>query len=554
MLTQLSVKNHALVEQLDIDFEAGLTAITGETGAGKSILLSALGLTLGDRADFDQVRTGADRADIHARFNIEKLTSAKHFLKEQMLDADGECLLRRVINSNGTSKAWINGQPVTLAVLREFAELLISIHSQHEHQCLLKPEYQLDTLDAYGDLEALAVETSRCFQQWHGKNAELKQLKSGLDEQIQRRELLEYQVSELSDLALQEGEFESLEQEQKQLANAEHILKTLFQASNVLSEDDSYNALSAVRHTLQLVQSIDLTNKDLDECLDLLETGLTQLEESRDSLRRLSDSIELNPERLAEVEERISAAFELARKHRCEPDELPAHAETLAHELEQLSGLDDNLQSLEQVVATLEKNFLEKAEQLSKKRQQAALDLASSVKKHFSELNMEGAELLVQLNSIQPSARGLEKCEFLIRTNPGQTHKPLGKIASGGELSRVSLAIQVVTAQTSETPTLVFDEVDVGIGGATANVVGRKLRELSGNAQVVCVTHLAQVASNAHHQLNVVKQADQDSTQTRIFLLDDDSRTKEIARMLSGDTDSEHSLKHAEELLSATRA
>jgi len=554
LLTQLSVKNHALVERLEIDFLAGLTAITGETGAGKSILLSALGLTLGDRADFDQVRAGADRAEIHACFDISNLSGAQKFLEEQILDADGECLLRRVVNSSGTSKAWINGQPVTLTVLRNLAELLISIHSQHEHQCLLKPDYQLNTLDAFGHLETLTEATANCYYVWNGRATALRELKEGLDEQIQRRELLSYQVQELCELALQEDEFEELEQEQRQLANAEQILKTLFQANNVLGEDDQFNVLSALRQTLQLAQSVELLNKDFDESLDLLDSSLTQLEEARDSLRRASDSVELNPERLIEVEERISAAFELSRKHRCEPAELPLRTEQLTTELDQLSSLDANLESLELEVAVLEKGYLETAEQLSTGRKKAAVELGNLVKKHFSELNMDGAELQIKLNQTAHSAQGLEKCEFLIRTNPGQEHKPLARIASGGELSRVSLAIQVVTAQTSETPTLVFDEVDVGIGGATANVVGRKLRELSGNAQVICVTHLAQVASNAHNQLNVVKQAEVNSTQTQIFPLDEASRRTEIARMLSGDTSSEHSLKHAEELLSAARA
>ncbi len=433
MLTQLSVKNHALVERLEIDFHAGLTAITGETGAGKSILLSALGLTLGDRADFDQVRAGADRAEIHASFDISKLSGAKAFLEDQMLEADGECLLRRVINTSGTSKAWINGQPVTLTILKDLAELLISIHSQHEHQCLLKPDYQRDILDAFGHLEQLVASTATSYHLWHKKAAALRELKEGLDEQMQRRELLGYQVQELSDLALQTGEFADLEQEQKQLANAEQILKTLYQANNVLSEEDDFNALNAVRQTLQLAQSVDIANKDFDECLELLDSSLTQLEEARDSLRRVSDSVELNPERLLEVEERISAAFELARKHRCEPSELPGLADNLTSELDQLSGLDANLESLEEEVAALEKEYLDKANQLSSGRKKAASELAAAVKSHFSELNMEGAELNIQLNTTAPSVQGLEKCEFLIRTNPGQEHKPLARIASGGE-------------------------------------------------------------------------------------------------------------------------
>lgn len=553
MLTQLSVRNHTLVESLDIEFESGLSAITGETGAGKSILLNALGLTLGDRADFDQVRHGAKRAEIHASFDIHKLTGAKQLLEEHELDDDGECILRRVINANGSSKAWINGQPVTLSVLRELAEQLISIHSQHEHQSLLRTDTQQELLDNYAGNQSFANQTSEAYKQWKDKARELADIEENTEQHLQRKELLEFQVAELDSLGLEKGEFESLEQEQKQLANAEEIQRALFQASAILSEDESFNTLNALRQVSSLVQSIDIESEHLNESNQLLESAASQLEEARDSLRRASDQVQMDPERLSEVDARLSAAFELARKHRCEPNQLVEIHDELQEQLASLGQLDSGLGALREGVETLERNYRALANELSQLRATAADQLGKDVQAHFNELNMQGAELLIDLQPIEPSAKGLEQCQFLIRTNPGQSHKPLARIASGGELSRVSLAIQVVTASSSHSPTLVFDEVDVGIGGATATVVGEKLRALGQHAQVICVTHLAQVASQAHHHLSVAKISNERSTHTEITAIDQNNRRAEIARMLSGDTESEHSLKHAEELLASAQ-
>lgn len=554
MLTQLSVRNHTLVESLDIEFNSRLSAITGETGAGKSILLNALGLTLGDRADFDQVRSGAKRAEINASFDISSLESAKKFLEEQALDDDGECILRRVINANGSSKAWINGQPVTLSILRELAEQLISIHSQHEHQALLRTETQQELLDSYAKAKDIVTKTSQAYHSWSSKVLQLADLESNMEQYLQRKELLKFQYEELSSLNLSEGEFASLEQEQKQLANAEQIQRTLYQASSILSEDDSFNVLSGIRQITQLTQAIDIDNKNLAESNQLLIDGLSQLEEARESLRRTSDQIQMDPERLTEVDARLSAAFDLARKHRCEPDQLPSITANMQQEIDQLGDLDSGLDSLKSEITTLESSYKALAAKLGKLRIKAAKQLGSEVQAHFNELNMEGAELKIELEQIKPSAKGLEQCSFLIRTNPGQSHKPLARIASGGELSRVSLAIQVVTASCSHSPTLVFDEVDVGIGGATATVVGQKLRSLGKHAQVICVTHLAQVASQAHHHLSVSKTSTDTETRTDIKPIEQNDRRAEIARMLSGNTESEHSLKHAEELLSIAQS
>ena len=553
MLTQLSVRNHTLVESLDIEFDSGLSAITGETGAGKSILLNALGLTLGDRADFDQVRADAKRAEIHASFNVRHLPDANRFLEENALDDGGECILRRVINVKGSSKAWINGQPVTLSILRELAEQLISIHSQHEHQALLRADTQQQLLDSYAGGKALAAQTFQAYAEWQLKVARRADLEAHMEHHLQRKELLAFQLGELSLLNLAEGEFESLEEEQKQLANAEQIQRALYQAGSILSEDDGFTVLGGLRQITNLTQSIDVNSPDLDESNQLLADGLTQLEEARDSLRRTADKIQMNPERLAEVDERLSAAFDLSRKHRCAPDMLVSVTSEIKRELNQLGDLDAGLDSLKTEISALESQYHILAEELSQLRTTASVQLGREAQRHFNELNMEGAELRIELKSTEPSARGLEHCEFLIRTNPGQSHKPLARIASGGELSRVGLAIQVVTAGGNHGPTLVFDEVDAGIGGATATVVGQKLRSLGERAQVICVTHLAQVASQAHNHLSVSKVSDTGNIKIEIRPVEQQGRRAEIARMLSGDTESEHSLKHAEELLATAQ-
>ena len=550
MLTQLSVKNHTLVESLDIEFGSGLSAITGETGAGKSILLNALGLTLGDRADFDQVRNNAKRAEIHASFDTSGLDAVQAFLEEQALDDEGECLLRRVINANGSSKAWVNGQPVTLSILRELAEQLISIHSQHEHQRLLRADTQRELLDDYAGTTKLAYQVADLYRQWKRKSEQLAALEANMEQHLQQKELLSFQVEELLSLGLEEGEFEALEEEQKQLANAEDIQSTLYQANTALSEDERFNVLNGLRQITHLSQQIDIDNRHLHEANQLLESAYSQLQEARDSLRRTSEQIQINPERLMEVDERLSAAFDLARKHRCEPGQLPEISLQLQQQQQQLGDLDTGLIGLKDEIETLDTEYHSLARELSQLRTDAAKKMTKAVQAHFNELSMEGAELFIELQSIAASEQGLEQCQFLIRTNPGQDHKPLARIASGGELSRVSLAIQVVTASSSQNPTLVFDEVDAGIGGTTATVVGKKLRDLGRHAQVICVTHLAQVASQAHNHLSVTKISAGASTLTHIKPIQQQERRAEIARMLSGNTESEHSLKHAEELLS----
>jgi len=547
VFTQLFVKNHSLIDCLEIEFGAGLSAITGETGAGKSILLAALGLTLRDRADASQVREGADRAEIQAHFDLAGLPAARDFLESHSLDESADCVLRRVINAGGASKAWINGRPATLGLLRELAEHLISIHSQHEHQRLLRPEHQLLLLDNYAGQGALRREVARAFEQWTAAAVRLRQLRDSEEEQRRRGELLRFHVEELQLLDLAVGEFAALEREQQTLAGGDEILARLAAAADLLSDAENFNALSAVQRLVGLTAAIDAPG--LPEVRKLLESAGAQLEEVRALLRNASEQVQPNPQRLAEVEARLSAAFDLARKHRCEADHLPVLAAELQAELEALERAATDAGALGEQVAAFEAEYRRLAGALSEQRRRAAGELATAVEREFAELNMAGAGLRLQLTPIEPAARGLEKCEFLVRTNPGQAHKPLARIASGGEISRISLAIGVVTAASSQNPTLIFDEVDAGIGGATAASVGNKLRQLSRNAQVICITHLAQVAARADRQLLVAKSSDGAGTQTRIRLLGADERRVEIARMLSGDSRSEYSIQHAEELL-----
>lgn len=558
MLTQLSVRNFTLVESLDIDFDSGMSAITGETGAGKSILLNALGLTLGDRADYDQIRNGQSRAEVSAFFDVSQNRDAQSFLKEHDVDEEpnNECLLRRVINSSGTSKAWINGHPVTLSILRQLASKLISIHSQHEHQRLTKRDQQLQILDNYAGHLDLCAQVKDRYQEWHEAQQRLETLQQNEHQTLERLDLLRFQTNELQELNLLPDEYAALEKEQYQLANAESILKSLHQLGRIVSGDGDgdgeVSALQSLSHACQIADGIENPNADLSEALTLISNARIQIEESRDSIRRAQDATAIDPQRLEQVEARLSLIFDLARKHSVNPDELPDHLTKLETELNELESGDANLEVLSEKVTALESKYTEAATALNESRRNTAKQLSQNVNTYFDQLSMAGAELKIELADTTPSSLGGVETDFLVRTNPGQTHSPLARTASGGEISRISLAIQVVIAGTSTSSTLVFDEVDVGIGGATAGVVGDLLRKLSGDTQVICVTHLAQVASQAHSQFAVSKESSDEVTHTKIVQLERADRVKEIARMIGGTKMTEQSLAHAEDLLNPT--
>ena len=554
MLTHLSIQNFTLVESLDLEIAAGMTTITGETGAGKSIILGALGQALGDRADADTVRRGTERADIHASFDVQRIPSAQQWLRENNLNHDNECLLRRVITAEGRSRGYINGRPVTLGQLRTLGEMLIDIHSQHEHQSLLVKDTHRRLLDEFGGHSKLTESVKTAYDNWQQAQLRYQQLRDSADELSARQQLLHYQVQELDQLALNDGELEQLESEQKTLASAETILQNSHQLS-ALCGGDEQSLQDGLHRALQLLHSLPEKTPALQEAEQLLTSAQIQVEEAQREVDHHIDSFNVDPQRLQTVEERLSAIYDIARKHHLQPAQLPEHHQTLTQELQQLGGSETRLETLEQEVASLATTYQELGKKLSAKRKKAAKSLAKAVNAQLQALAMGAANLEVQLANNNSSSKkygryGLEEVEFLISTNPGQPPKPLHKVASGGELSRISLAIQVVTAQTSTTPTLVFDEVDVGIGGATADTVGHLLRQLGDKGQVICVTHLAQVASKGHQHYQVEKLQNKTSAQSTLVELVGEAKIEEIARMLGGTKITQQSRAHAEEMLS----
>ncbi|WP_323845368.1 DNA repair protein RecN [Microbulbifer magnicolonia] len=552
MLLHLSISQFTLVDQLELEFGPGTSTLTGETGAGKSITLDALGLALGDRGNAELVRAGANRADISATFDIGDHPSAAVWLEEQELDAGQEVILRRTIGADGRSRAYINGQPVTLLQLRALGEQLIDIHSQHEHQSLLKKDTHRRLLDEFARAQELAAETRIHFKTWQDQHRRYRALADSAEETEARRQLLQYQLEELEQLNLQPGELEELESEQRQLANAGQILSGSYQLGALLAGGEG-DIAEQLHRALQLLSAMPEQSPALAEVAQMLDSARIQVDEAASTLSRYIDRFEMDPERLAEVEERLSAIYQAARKHRVQPDELPQLQQQLQAELDEI-GAPDALDKLAATCDKLEALYRATAGKLSELREKAAAELAAAVNSQLAELAMPHARVELALQpQDKPASSGLEEVEILISTNPGQPPRSLGKIASGGELSRVSLAIQVVTAQTSRTPTLVFDEVDVGIGGATGDVVGRLLRQLGETrngrcGQVICVTHLAQVAARAHRQYLVEKYSDGDAAFVSLRELQDGERREEIARMLGGGT-SAQSLAHAEEML-----
>ncbi|MCP3433220.1 DNA repair protein RecN [Stutzerimonas stutzeri] len=557
MLVHLSVHNYAIVEHLDLELKRGMSVISGETGAGKSIMLDALGLTLGDRADSSVVRIGADKADILASFDLDDIPDARAWLAERDMDSEGPCILRRVITAEGRSRGYINGTPCPQGDLKALGELLIDIHSQHEHQSLLKTDTHRRLLDEYSGSQDLARQVQLAAQRWRQTRQTLERLSNSSDEQRARHQLLSYQLEELENLALGEHELEQLEQEHKNLANAEQLLGACRQVMELCSESDAGNVLSALTSSLQRLTAFQNQPQALSEAVNLLASAQIQVEEAIGELNRFVDHFDADPERQQMLEERLDTIYTLARKHRVQPSELPNLHQQLLEELEGLNADDEAVERLGEELAAYARHYEEKAGELSRNRQAAAEELASAVEAEIQRLGMPGGRFSVQL---KPAAEGeytpygLEQVEFLVSANPGQPLRPLAKVASGGELSRISLAIQVITAQTSRVPTLVFDEVDVGIGGPTAEIVGQLLRRLGERGQVLTVTHLPQVAAQGHHHLFVHKARDTDETRTAVTELDQAGRVEEIARMLGGVDLTEQSLAHARQMVTSAQA
>lgn len=550
MLIQLCIQNFAVISELELELKSGMTVLTGETGAGKSILIDALLLALGGRADNTCIQNGQDRCIISAAFDIQTLNAANQWLQQQELQQDNECVLRRIITSDGRSRGFINGQPVTIQTLRELGNLLISIHGQHEHQTLLKPDKQRILLDLYGGHITLAKKVNDLYQQWHKTREELQHLIALSAQRTAKQDLLTYQVQELDQLALQENELMQLDQEQKQLANADHLLENCQNALNYLSDNEENNVLNFLNAAQQQLNHLKKFDKQLDNTSDLLNNAEIQLQEASNELRNYLEHIELDPERLSQVEQRLSIIHEIARKHHVPPKEIIHLHQQLRTELDQLTHSDAHLKNLEQQLLNLANEYQTTAQELSRARHNAAAKLAPQIEKSIQQLGMPNGKFTVQFETTKEfSAHGLEKLEFYVSTNPGQTLQPLAKIVSGGELSRISLAIHVLTAKNDAKPTLIFDEVDVGIGGGTAEIVGRLLRSLSKSAQILCVTHLPQVAALGHQHLQIKKIVKKNSTQIAVTELDNNAKIQEIARMLGGVKVTEQTLAHASEMV-----
>ncbi len=550
MLAHLSISNYAIVDHLEMEFGPGMTVVTGETGAGKSIMLDALGLSLGDRADPNTISAGADRADITATFDIACIEPARRWLKDRELDAGDDCLLRRTLNREGRSRAFINGHPCTVQDCTQLGALLIDIHSQHAHQSLLRRETQRQVLDEYAGQTKAAKQLEQIASDWLRLQRQLDELAGSGDERNARAQLLAYQVEELDALNPQTGGVEALEVEQKQLANAEQILHGAEQAIELCEQQEA-----GARRALQLVSEDVFTGDAIDTVRELLDSASIQLGEARAEMLGFVDQVEVNPASLREVESNLDTLYEVARKHRVRAEDLPDTHQQLAQELADLRAGDANIEGLQAQLGELAASYQAAALKLGKARARAAKKLTRAVEQQLAELAMQRCQFDIALTSREsdnPHPHGLEDVEFRISTNPGQTPAPLGKTASGGELSRISLAIQVVTASTSTVPAMVFDEVDVGIGGAVAEVVGRLLRSLSDQAQVMCVTHLPQVASLGHQHLQVSKISDNKRSLTQLAQLSEEERVEEVARMLGGIELTEQTRAHAREMLATS--
>ena len=557
MLLSINISNYTLVESLEIEFAQGTTAITGETGAGKSLVLDALGMALGDRADTDTIRHGKERAEITATFDINTIEAAKTWLDANDFNSDENCILRRIYTREGRSRGYINGQPSTMSQLQELGDMLTDIHSQHEHQSLLRKETHRRLLDEYANAEDLATKVAREYSAWHKVRIDLTNLLQRSDELDDRKDLLNFQVNELQQIDLTAKHLEQLELEQKTLANAEQIVQDSHNLLAICEQAEGFNLRDSLNKALSILANIEYKPDALKITEELLQGGLIQIEEAINEISHHIDRFEADPQRLQIVEEQLSAIFQLSRKHRVNPDQLETTLQTLEAELKNLIGGSENINALEAKLADLASSYEKSAKQLSSKRKAASKAMSKDINRQLQKLSMEGAELLVQLspvNNCEYRSRGLEEIEFLLATNPGQPHKMLAKIASGGELSRVSLAIQVVAASHSTMPTLVFDEVDVGIGGSTADIVGQLIKQLGERGQVISVTHQPQVAAHAHHHYRASKVIEDNSAESLMAPLNQQQRVEELARMLGGAKVTKQTLSHASELLSLASA
>lgn len=550
MLQWLRLRDFVIVESAEIEFGPGFTVLTGETGAGKSILLDAMGLVLGGRGDATLVREGAERADISALFGIDDTLAA--WLAEHDLAGDpGQLLLRRIVEKDGRSRAQINGHPSTIARLRELGEQLVDIHGQHESQHLLRPGAQRELLDRLAGQERLLADLAQGWQRWQQASRALEAARSGSREEAIRIERLQWEIDELTQLRLAPGEWEALSAEQQRLAHAHDLLAGADALANALERDEDAIAgrLGSLQGRLRALAEIDPALKNAAELVD---SAVIQIDEAASELAAYADRVDLDPERFAEVEQRVAALFNTARKLRLQPQDLASHLEGLQAELEQLGAAVD-IEKLEAASTEAEAAYRKLAEKVSAARKKTAARLAGEVTEQIERLGMPGTRLLIACTPATPGPSGIDAVEFQIAAHEGATPRPIARVASGGELSRIGLAIAVLAARSAPVSILIFDEADTGVGGAVAAVIGELMQRLAAESQVLCVTHLPQVAARADHHLKVLKTRSAHSVSSRVERLDEAARQEEIARMLGGKKITGTTRAHAAELLEASR-
>jgi DNA repair protein RecN (Recombination protein N) len=551
MLTHIAIKNFTIVESLNLDVENGLSVLTGETGAGKSILVDAVSLAMGARAEGNVIRRDATQCDISLCFDISLIPAAQAWLKSNAFDSDDECVIRRIIAQDGKSRSHINGHPCSLNIIREFSELILNIYGQHQHQALLKRDNQQTVFDIYAHHQPLLEKISQFYQQWQALTAELAKLKQQAEHREHEFELLRYQFDELNAANLTENEWRTLSQQHNRLQNAKTLIENLNQAIDLMADGEPTSAADLLQQAIDRVNEIKLDDPPLLAIKELLNTAAIHLTEASNELNHYRRHLDLSDDNLEAIEERLTLLHDLARKHHVNADDLIAVKKSLEQRIQALENIDKQIEESERYATQILQQYEKVAEPLTNSRQKYVKIIEKLITDKMQHLGMTGGRFQVRLEPSEENITpyGKEKIAFYVSTNPGQEFMPLAKVVSGGELSRIGLALQVITAQKDATPTLIFDEVDTGIGGKTAEMVGQLLRELGEKTQVFCITHLPQVAAKGHHHLKVEKLTTKNDVSTQIQPLSSAQRIEELARMLSGTKITQQTLAHAEELL-----
>ncbi len=551
LLKHLHIRNFAVIEELDIPFNSGMTVFTGETGAGKSIMVDALGLVLGDRSDSGIVRAGCERTEITAIFDVQNEQEIQSVLAKQEIDYNDELILRRIINKDGRSRAYVNGSLVPAQLLRSLGECMVDIHGQHAHQSLLKTDAQRNLLDEFGSYTQELNAVKDAWKLWNKTEIELQSLNGGESNHDARIALLQYQIQELRALNPSESKFSEIEKKYKKLANANHLMEVCHKIFQQLSEDE-HSIQSGLSHSLNELQNIQKFDSSLETVIELLNSASIQVGEACDELRHYLDRLELDPKQLKIVEDSLGSFHDMARKYKIQPEALSDHLIALEDDLHNLEHSETRLQELIALQQSSAENYYKATRKLSGSRRRAAKKLSHDISNKLNDLGMSGGQFLIEINDMKkdmPLQNGMDKIDYLVSLNSGQPLQSLSKVASGGELSRISLAIQITGSKDKGIPTLIFDEVDSGIGGGVAEIVGKLLYDLSAKRQVLCVTHLAQIASQGEHHMQVAKATHAGTTLTRVSGLDDRERIDEVARMLGGVKITEQTLIHAKEML-----